>query len=122
MAQSEALPYVTVVLEDLKASLQYSASVSTIDEDVEDSHMDVELECQLPYHAPTVQVFLTFSKNQDDNWIASRCRPSPLSSCMDPYCSMQQASGSFILHVTCSTHYLGPTTIPRPKTWNDECG
>ena len=68
VAQSEDLPYVTVILDDLKASLQYSASASTTDED--DSHMDVDLEWQLPYHALTVlakifRVFLTFA-NQDD--------------------------------------------------------
>ena len=70
VAQSEALPYTTVILDDLKASLRYSASVSTIDEDEEDSHMDVDLEWQLPYHALTVltkilRVFPTFA-NQDD--------------------------------------------------------
>jgi len=30
----EALPYVTVILDDLKASLQYSASVSIIGSDI----------------------------------------------------------------------------------------
>ena len=72
VAQSEDLPYVTVILDDLKASLQYSASASTTDEDEDedDSHMDVDLEWQLPYHALTVlakifRVFLTFA-NQDD--------------------------------------------------------
>ena len=69
VAQSEVLPYVTVILDDLKASLQYSASLSTADED-KDSHMDVDLEWQLPYHALTVltkilRVFPTFA-NQDD--------------------------------------------------------
>lgn len=69
VAQSESLPYVSVILDDLKVSLQYSASLSTTDED-EDSHMDVDLEWQLPYHALTVltkilRVFPTFA-NQDD--------------------------------------------------------
>ena len=69
-AQSDALPYITVILNDLKASLQYSASVSTIDEDEEDSHMDVDLEWQLPYHALTVltkilRVFPTFANEHD---------------------------------------------------------
>ena len=70
VAQSEALPYVTVILDDLKASLQYSASLSTKDEDEDDSHMDVDLEWQLPYHSLTVltkilRVFPTLA-NQDD--------------------------------------------------------
>jgi U3 small nucleolar RNA-associated protein 20 len=70
VAQSEALPYVSVILDDLRASLQYSASLSTIDEDEEDSHMDVDLDWQLPYHALTVltkilHVFPSFA-NQDD--------------------------------------------------------
>jgi U3 small nucleolar RNA-associated protein 20 len=70
VAQSEVLPYITVILNDLKASLQHSASLSTFDEDEEDSHMDVDLEWQLPYHALTVltkilRVFPTFT-DQDD--------------------------------------------------------
>jgi U3 small nucleolar RNA-associated protein 20 len=70
VAQSEALSHVSVILDDLKASLHYSATVTAIDEDEDDSRMDVELEWQLPYHTLTVlakilRVFPTFA-NQDD--------------------------------------------------------
>ena len=70
VAQSEVLPYVSVILGDLKASLQCSATATIIDEDEDDSRMDVELEWQLPYHALTVlskilRVFPAFV-NEDD--------------------------------------------------------
>ena len=105
MAQSEVLPYVTVILEDLTASLLYSASVLTIDDDEEDSHMDVDLDWQLLYHALTVtvlakilRVFPTFA-NQDDKieWHLI------VAHLLFPHAWVMQASGSFILHVTCST-------------------
>ena len=70
VAQSDALSYVSVILDDLKASLHYSAAVTTINDDEDDSRMDVELEWQLPYHTLTVltkilRVFPTLA-NQDD--------------------------------------------------------
>jgi U3 small nucleolar RNA-associated protein 20 len=70
VAQIEVLRHVSVILGDLKASLHYSATVTSIDEDEDDSRMDVELEWQLPYHSLTVlakilRVFPTFA-NQDD--------------------------------------------------------
>ena len=70
VAQTEALPYVSVILDDLKTSLEYSVTATAIDEDEGDSRMDVELEWQLPYHALTVlakilRVFPTYA-NEDE--------------------------------------------------------
>jgi hypothetical protein len=44
VAQSDALSYVSVILDDLKASLHYNAAVMVVDKDEDDSRMDVGLQ------------------------------------------------------------------------------
>ena len=73
VAQSDALSYVSAILDDLKVLLHHSATVTAIDEDQDDSRMNVELEWQLPYHTLTVlakilRVFPTFDNQDKVGW------------------------------------------------------
>lgn len=54
VAQSDALSYVSVILDDFKALRYYSATVTAIDKDQDHSCVDVESQWQLPYH--TLQI------------------------------------------------------------------
>ena len=53
--QAESLPYISSILEDLRAALQRSSlSIEASEEEDEASSMDIDLEWQVPYHALTV--------------------------------------------------------------------
>ena len=114
-AQTEALPYVSVILDDLKISLQYS--VTTTDEDEGGSRMDAELEWQLPYHPITVlakilRVFPTFA-NEDDRIFLS------LISSFLMHGSVLHHAGFWVFYSPQSLppyhRQISPTTIPFPN-------
>ncbi|KAH9485782.1 U3 small nucleolar RNA-associated protein 20 [Psilocybe cubensis] len=71
IAQAETQPYISVVLEDLKSSLnRSSAAIKTAEEFEEANDMEVELEWQLPYHSLTVltkvvRVYPSFATEED---------------------------------------------------------
>ncbi|PPQ91255.1 hypothetical protein CVT25_006372 [Psilocybe cyanescens] len=71
VAQADTLPYITVVLDDLKSALHRSASAIKIAEDFEEANdMEMDLEWQLPYHSLTVltkilRVFPHFATEED---------------------------------------------------------
>ncbi|KAF8161520.1 armadillo-type protein [Crassisporium funariophilum] len=70
VSQKEALPYIPAILDDLQASLKVSAASLTPVEDDDESHMEVEPDWQLPYHALTglhkiLRIFPAFSTEDD---------------------------------------------------------